>query len=238
MKTSTLTGSLLALLPLSVVWTAPAAAQASPDDQKALELVQRIRRGMREVDQLLLSGAEPGRTAEAVEATARRIEELLDEAESKSSAVVQSLEELIRMAKSSSSSSQCPDGPPDPSQQPQSSDQKRDKSQDPSELQPQGEQQDPQQPQDSKEQKPQDHQGQDPKSPKPDESPPAQRPAERNPSAESGVFERVDVSGRWGLLPPKEAEDLQRYSIEEFPQRYRHWMDLYYRRVSSRDTDR
>ncbi len=47
-----------------------------------------------------------------------------------------------------------------------------------------------------------------------------------------GEFEQVDTTGRWGLLPPKEAEDLQRHDIDEFPQRYRRWMELYYRRVN------
>ncbi len=34
------------------------------------------------------------------------------------------------------------------------------------------------------------------------------------------------------MLPPKEAEELQRRSAEEFPQRYRPWMELYFRRVN------
>jgi hypothetical protein len=34
------------------------------------------------------------------------------------------------------------------------------------------------------------------------------------------------------MLPPKEAEDLQRRDADEFPQRYRRWMELYFRRVN------
>jgi hypothetical protein len=40
------------------------------------------------------------------------------------------------------------------------------------------------------------------------------------------------VNGRWGMLPPKEAEDLQRKDAEEFPLRYRRWMELYFQRVN------
>ena len=48
----------------------------------------------------------------------------------------------------------------------------------------------------------------------------------------------ADTSGRWGVLPPKDAEDLQRHDIDDFPQRYRHWMELYYRRVNEASPDR
>ena len=85
MKLIPISCSLLTLLSLPAGPGARAAAQASPEDQKALELVQRIRRGMREIDLLLLSGGEPGKAAAAAEATAKQIEELLNEAESKSS---------------------------------------------------------------------------------------------------------------------------------------------------------
>jgi hypothetical protein len=34
------------------------------------------------------------------------------------------------------------------------------------------------------------------------------------------------------MLPPKEAEDLQRRNADEFPQRYRRWMELYFERVN------
>jgi len=34
------------------------------------------------------------------------------------------------------------------------------------------------------------------------------------------------------MLPPKVAEDLQRRDADEFPQRYRRWMELYFRRVN------
>jgi len=34
------------------------------------------------------------------------------------------------------------------------------------------------------------------------------------------------------MLPPKVAEDLQRRDAEEFPHRYRRWMELYFQRVN------
>ncbi|MBL8840831.1 MAG: hypothetical protein JNL90_04790 [Planctomycetes bacterium] len=39
------------------------------------------------------------------------------------------------------------------------------------------------------------------------------------------------MSDRWGVLPPKEAEALQRRSVDEFPPRYRVWMERYFARV-------
>jgi len=76
--------------------------------------------------------------------------------------------------------------------------------------------------------------GRDPKDNKGDDSEPKQvntdQPA---PESETAVFEKDTDKDRWGLLPPKEAEDLQRHRMEEFPQRYRLWMEMYYRRVNS-----
>jgi hypothetical protein len=34
------------------------------------------------------------------------------------------------------------------------------------------------------------------------------------------------------MLPPKEAEELQRRNVDDFPQRYRRWMELYFQRVN------
>jgi hypothetical protein len=73
----------------------------------------------------------------------------------------------------------------------------------------------------------------DPLTGRPDDSPADQRAARRPPpQGATGEFERTDLSGRWGVLPPKEAEDLQRRNADEFPERYRHWMELYFRRVN------
>jgi hypothetical protein len=75
--------------------------------------------------------------------------------------------------------------------------------------------------------------GDEPQSRRRDEKRPEQvDDARPPPPSASGVFERKDTSGRWGMLPPKEAEDLQRRNADEFPQRYRQWMELYFRRVN------
>jgi hypothetical protein len=73
----------------------------------------------------------------------------------------------------------------------------------------------------------------DPRSNKGGKAPPDQRDATRPPpSGAFGEFERKDTKGRWGMLPPKEAEDLQRRDADEFPHRYRRWMELYFQRVN------
>src|SRR5262249_5251775 len=75
----------------------------------------------------------------------------------------------------------------------------------------------------------------DPRSKLPNHDRPDQRDATRPPPASAvGEFERKDTRGRWGLLPPKEAEDLQRRDADEFPHRYRRWMGLYSRGVNGR----
>ena len=52
-------------------------AEGASDPEKARELVQRIRRGMREIDSILLGGGDVKSAATKAEASARRIEELL-----------------------------------------------------------------------------------------------------------------------------------------------------------------
>src|SRR5262249_46659496 len=66
-----------------------------PDQERARQLIVRIRRSMREVDALLLSGAQPAKAEKELAANQKRIEELLKETESKSQSVVQNLDELI-----------------------------------------------------------------------------------------------------------------------------------------------
>jgi TolA-binding protein len=221
-------------------------AQAmDPDEERARQLIVRIRRSMREVDTLLLSGSQPDKVEKEIAANQKRIEELLKETESKSQSVIQGIEELIKLAKSKSQPSGGGgggDGKPKPGDgDPQDGDPpQRGKSQDPQELQkqpkpdggqPEGEKPDPKDGKDGKD--PKSTKGGDPKSPKPDKGNPDQRDANRPPpNSPTGEFERKNTSGRWGMLPPKEAEDLQRRDAEEFPQRYRRWMELYFRRVN------
>jgi hypothetical protein len=204
-----------------------------PDQERARQLVVRIRRSMREIDSLLLSGAQPERVEKELVANQKRVEELLRETESKSQSVIQNIDELIKLTKyqeqkdpqSGGGGGQQDDPQSDPNKQPQ-----RGKSQDPDELQKQPKSEG-EQPQDSQKQ-PQPGKS-DPKHGNPDKTPPQNSQANQPPpKGATGEFERPDTTGRWGMLPPKEAEDLQRRDAEEFPQRYRRWMELYFQRVN------
>jgi hypothetical protein len=217
----------------------PASAQGmDPDQERARQLIVRIRRSMREIDSLLLSGAQPDKVEKELAANQKRIEELLKETESKSQAVIQNIDELIKLTKyqeqkdpqQGKGGGSGDDPQNDPQKQPQ-----RGKSDDPQELQkqpkPEGEQ--PQdgsgkKPEPKPEKKPGDG---DPKHGGPDKSKPEQSQG-TPPKSATGEFERASAAGRWGMLPPKEAEDLQRRDAEEFPQRYRRWMELYFQRVN------
>ncbi len=218
-------GWALSLAVIGAVMAAAPTADAQATDPEAAKLqavMQRIRRNMREVNELLLNGTAGERTSELAQETAEKIEELLFEAQSKSESVVGGIEELIQMAKAPQS---CQSGSPqEQSQEPQPQNQpKREKSEEPQDLAKQ----------DNPEQQPKPHESEQPKSPRPDNSPASQDPAKQPPPrGETGEFEQTDLSGRWGVLPPKDAEDLQRHDIDDFPARYRHWMELYYRRVN------
>lgn len=224
------TTRLLLLVPLLLGGLAVVtrAQMVDPEAEKARQLVERVRRGLREVDSLLLSGASSRVTSEQIEENVRRIEELLREAESRSRSVVQSIDELIKIARyqQQNQSQQGGQGDPDQPQPPdqQGQGKEREKSQDPGQLQPQ---------QNSSGEDQQPPSTGDPRSPRPDDSPPDQQQTSTPPpQGASGEFERVDTTGRWGLLPPKEAEDLQRHNVEDIPQRYRPYYELYFRRVN------
>jgi hypothetical protein len=201
---------------------------------------------MREIDSLLLSGARPEKVEKELAANQKRIEDLLKETESKSQAVIQNIDELIKLTKyqeqKNPQQSSGGGGGSDPNGEPQKQPQ-RGKSDDPQELQKQPKPEDGQpDPQDGSQPKPDPKNGQKPKpEPKPGESDPKhggpdkskpQQTDGKPPNSATGEFERSNMSGRWGMLPPKEAEDLQRRDAEEFPQRYRRWMELYFQRVN------
>ena len=110
----------------------------------------------------------------------------------------------------------------------------RERTPDPGELEPQPKSGKPQPTPKGGDQEPQPRpEDGDPLSGRPDDASPEQRDARRPPPpGATQPFERTDTSGRWGMLPPKEAEDLQRRNAEEFPLRYRRWMELYFDRVN------
>lgn len=218
-----------------------ARAQAmDPEAERARQLVLRIRRSMKEIDALLLGGAAPEKIESELAANQKRLQQLLDDAESKSGAVMQQLDELIEMSKSEESKQQSPSGgesggepPPKGGQGQQGKSPERERSQDPQELQPQPQDQPGGQKPEPKGQEEKQPRDGDPKNGSPDPSKGEQRDAKSDPPlGATGEFERTDLSGRWGMLPDKEAELLQRRSVEEFPQRYRVWMEQYFRRVS------
>jgi hypothetical protein len=215
------------------------AAQApDPDAEKARQLILRIRSSMRQIDRLLLEGA-GGAAAEAeLAANQKRFDELLDQGQQRAGGVVADFDELIKLGKQQQGQSGASSGPPPPPQgsSPQggptgkdNSGSMRPKSQEPHEL--------PQQSSGDKKrdgEKPESTQERDgqPQGGEADPRPGEQREGGQPPPGATGVFERTDLSGRWGMLPPKEAEELQRRSADEFPQRYRPWMELYFRRMS------
>ena len=71
-----------------------------PDQERARQLIVRIRRSMRDVDSLLLSGAQPEKVEKQLVANQKRLEELLKRTEAKSQSVVADIDELIKLAKS------------------------------------------------------------------------------------------------------------------------------------------
>jgi succinate dehydrogenase flavin-adding protein (antitoxin of CptAB toxin-antitoxin module) len=90
-----------ALLGAASLFAAPRArAQGmDPDQERARQLVVRIRRSMREIDSLLLSGAQPEKVEKELVANQKRIEELLKETESKSESVIKNIDELVSLTK-------------------------------------------------------------------------------------------------------------------------------------------
>jgi len=90
-----------ALLGVAAFLAAPrASAQGmDPDQERARQLIVRIRRSMREIDSLLLSGAKPDKVEKELAASQKRIEDLLKETESKSVAVIKNIDELVSLTK-------------------------------------------------------------------------------------------------------------------------------------------
>src|SRR5262245_32535604 len=88
----------------AVFATGPLAPRAKaqgmdPDQERARQLVVRIRRSMREIDSLLLTGSQPEKVEKELVANQKRLEELLKETESKSQSVIQNIDELIKLTK-------------------------------------------------------------------------------------------------------------------------------------------
>jgi len=52
------------------------------------------------------------------------------------------------------------------------------------------------------------------------------------PSKNPERADKPDLSGRWGVLPPKLQNDILNFNIDKFPQKYRKWLKEYYRRIN------
>lgn len=208
-----LTGVVLVLL------AGPALAQ-SEEEARARELIARIKKEMKKIDEMLLQAdrGQAGEAAERMEQVAEDVQKLLNEVAEGQRQVIDDIEELARMTKySKSNQSQSSDS--DPQQQQDGKNREREREPDPKDLQYQGEPE----PQPQGEEQPQDG--------RPDESEPEQSDQQRQPPpSETDHFEREDTTGRWGNLPPKVAEMLQNLGPDQFPAKYKKLIEEYYRK--------
>lgn len=72
----------------------------------------------------------------------------------------------------------------------------------------------------------------EPEGGKPDQSPGKQDRNSLPPPKDPENPNHPDVSGRWGVLPPKIQDDILNFNIENFPQKYRKWLEEYYKRIN------
>jgi hypothetical protein len=192
-----------------------AGGEPDADQQRMLELINRIKEGMKAIDANLLKAGTP----EDAKGADRTVESILNETRRKHRQVIKDIDELIRSVKysqSSSSSQSNQQQQPKPQQKPQ-----------PRQENPSDEdlKQNPQQPEN----------GQRPEDDRPANNPPQQENSagsRKDPDPEN--VNHTDASGRWGLLPPKVQEDILNSNVEDLPQKYRKWLEEYYRRVSKR----
>lgn len=230
----------LALVLACVLGSSVAQAQ-SADEIRAKELQAKIKKDMAEIDALLLNAekASPAATKEKLEEVKKNLDEMLKNVQSKQGQVMSDIEELIKLAKSrknngkSGQQGQQSDAPD--SQQEQGGERQREQA--PDELQRQQEQKEGQQSQGEQsesQQKPEN--GKDPKDGRADASKGEQEDGQAKPEGEKGKFERDDVRGRWGVLPPKVAEQLQQLGAGNYAERYRTLIERYYRAQAERES--
>ncbi len=229
---------LIAVLSLSSAGRASAQALGSTDDQKRLELVAKIKKDLEEIDRLLLEAErdKTGSVKEKMAAAQKDIEKLLESAQKNQAQVVSNIEELVRMTKyvknnsGGDSGDDSQSGGGDPKKQ-----REREKEKDPGELLPQPQQQKPEQGEEPKSGKEQPKNGKE-EGGEPDHTKGEQETADhKKPPAEKGEFQRDDTSGRWGVLPQKEAELMQNWSDKQFPEKYRKLLYDFYRRANRAD---
>ena len=213
----------------------PTAAAQSDDEARARELIAKIKKEMRKIDELLLQidSADPAEARETLETVQADIEQLLDaksllEGVTKSqSEVIDGIEELARMTKYKPSNQSDPNPQDDPQQQ-QQQNQQRQRDRDPKDLKYQGEKKPQPKPQNPNQKQDQPQDGRE------DKSEPEQKEGGQRPPSETGRFEKEDVSGRWGNLPPKVAEMFQNLGPDAFPPKYRKLLDEYYTKANKK----
>ena len=79
-----------------------------------------------------------------------------------------------------------------------------------------------------------DNQDRKPEGGSPDDRSGQNRTADPPPTKDPEEMDHIDLSGRWGVLPPKIQKDILNFNIENFPQKYRKWLEEYYRRINRR----
>ncbi|MBU0754055.1 MAG: hypothetical protein KJ645_02880 [Planctomycetes bacterium] len=156
-----------------------------------------------------------------MEENIRNLEKLLEETQNRSSRVIQDLDELIKSVKYMQCSSGGGGSPP-----PDSKDSQQQENKPRQEEQDQGLKENPSQEQADRNPRPEET--------RPEEGPGRQENGEKPPSPPTEQVEHADLSGRWGVLPPKIQQDILNFNIEEFPEKYRKWLEDYYKRVNQR----
>jgi hypothetical protein len=196
---------------------APAQEPPSPEDQRAAELIKEIKEGMKRIDEKL---AEAGKTKGSARES---IDALLHEARRKHRKVIRDIEELIRSVKYSQSDSSGSSGKPKSKKPENQGKKEQERRNDPSgdELK-------------KNQDKPEDGR-ENPKDGDPSRDKPRQEDSQnpRKDGAPEDAGHR-DASGRWGLLPPKVQEEILNSNVEDFPQKYRKWLEEYYRRAGKK----
>jgi hypothetical protein len=193
----------------------PVRAQGMDEDaQRLAELVEQIKEGMKAVDDKLLE-AGSDRAARAGEGEVGRI---LDETRRMHARIIRDIEELIRSIKYAPPTSSSSSG----EQRPQEKNQPRSEEPRDGDLQ-------------KNPMKPEDMEGA-PKDGGASQDPPKQEQARTPPPGTDPEDARHrDTSGRWGLLPPKVQEEILNSNVDDFPAKYRKWLEEYYRRAAERE---
>lgn len=195
-----------------------AAGQEGSSDARIKEIVERIRKTMKEVDEHLFT-AGSSRTGRGEEGK-DEIKAILDKTREEHRQIIRDIDELIRSIEyemQSSSSS--------PDRQMPKPEQKEAEGQKPRQENP-GESELKKNPSAKENEK-------NPEDGNPSKSKPKQEDARnRKQDKDPEQVDHRDTSGRWGLLPPKVQEEILNSNVEDFPQKYRKWLEEYYRTVN------